>query len=126
MNSTAKVFLLLGSLNTALAVLLGAFGAHALKTKLSEQMMSVYQTGNLYHFYHALGLLLLGSIALNLAASNWLKLSGWLMFTGIVLFSGSLYTLALSQLRWLGAITPVGGGAFILAWCSLAMAVFKS
>ena len=126
MNSSAKIFLLLGSLNTALAVLLGAFGAHALKTKLSEQMMGVYQTGNQYHFYHALGLLLLGTIALNLAPSNWLKVSGWLMFTGILLFSGSLYALALSQVRWLGAITPLGGSAFILAWFSLAIAVFRN
>ena len=126
MNSTAKIFLFLGSLNAALAVLLGAFGAHALKLKLSEHMMSVYQTGNQYHFYHALGLLLLGTIALNLAPSVWLKISGWLMFSGIVLFSGSLYALALSQVRWLGAITPLGGSAFILAWCSLAIALVRN
>ncbi len=126
MNSTTKLLLLLGSLNAALAVMLGAFGAHALKTRLSEHLMAVYQTGVQYHFYHALGLLLVGLIAFHLPVSNWLKLSGWLMFAGIILFSGSLYMLALTNVRWLGAITPFGGMAFILAWFFLAFAVVKT
>ena len=126
MNSTTKLLLLLGSLNAALAVMLGAFGAHALKTRLSEQMMTVYQTGVQYHFYHALGLLLVGIITFHLPVSNWLKLSGGLMFVGIILFSGSLYMLALTNIRWLGVITPLGGTAFILAWFFLALAVVKA
>ncbi len=117
---------MLGSLNAALAVMLGAFGAHALKTRLSEHMLTVYQTGVQYHFYHALGLLALGVIAFHLPVSNWLKWSGYLMFSGIVLFSGSLYLLALSNVRWIGAITPVGGTAFILAWFFLTMAISKN
>ncbi|NKB38223.1 MAG: DUF423 domain-containing protein [Gammaproteobacteria bacterium] len=126
MDATAKLFILLGSTNAALAVILGAFGAHALKTKISEQMLGVFQTGIQYHFYHALGLLLLGILALNLPSSNWLKASGLLMLMGILLFSGSLYALALSNIRWLGAITPLGGTAFILAWCSLVVALLTN
>lgn len=116
---------MMGSINAALVVMLGAFGAHALKARLSEQMMAVYQTGIQYHFYHALGLLLLGLIAFHLPASSWLKWSGCLMFAGIILFSGSLYALALSNIRWLGAITPIGGTAFILAWLCLTVAIVK-
>jgi uncharacterized membrane protein YgdD (TMEM256/DUF423 family) len=126
LNSTAKILLVLGSINAALLVMLGAFGAHALKARLSEQMMSVYQTAVQYHFYHALGLLLIGLLALQLPTSVWLKWSGGLMFAGIVLFSGSLYLLALTNIRWLGAITPIGGTAFILAWLFLAIACFKN
>ena len=126
MNATTKLLLLLGSFNAALAVILGAFGAHALKLKLSDQMMAVYQTGIQYHFYHAIGLLILGLIAFHLPASSWLKWSGWLMFAGIILFSGSLYMLALTNIRWLGAITPLGGTAFIAAWLLMAVAVLKN
>jgi uncharacterized membrane protein YgdD (TMEM256/DUF423 family) len=126
MSATSKLFLILGSLNAALVVMLGAFGAHALKARLSEQMMAVYQTGIQYHFYHALGLLIVGLVAFHLPASIWLKWSGYLMFAGIILFSGSLYLLALSNIRWLGAITPIGGTAFILAWFFLVLAVVKN
>ena len=125
MNATTKLLLLLGSINAALVVMLGAFGAHALKARLSEQMMAVYQTGVQYHFYHAIGLLVLGLLAFHLPASSWLKWSGWLMFSGIILFSGSLYALALTNIRWLGAITPLGGTAFILAWLCLSLAIVK-
>ncbi len=125
MNTTSKLLLLLGSFNAALAVMLGAFGAHALKARLSEQMLAVYQTGVQYHFYHALGLLVLGLSAFHLPASSWIKWSGWLMFSGIILFSGSLYLLALSNIRWLGMITPIGGMAFILAWFMLVTAIVK-
>lgn len=126
MNSTTKLLLLLGSVNAALVVILGAFGAHALKARVSEQMLTVYQTGIQYHFYHALGLLIVAVIAWHLPTSTWLRWSGSLMFAGIILFSGSLYMLALTNIRWLGAITPIGGTAFILAWICLAIAVFKN
>jgi uncharacterized membrane protein YgdD (TMEM256/DUF423 family) len=125
-NATAKLLLVLGSLNAALAVILGAFGAHALKARLSEQMLAAYQTGVQYHFYHALGLLIVGVLVMHLPSSSWLKWSGLLMFSGVILFSGSLYLLALTNIRWLGAITPLGGTAFITAWVLLAVAVYRS
>lgn len=118
-------FLLLGAINAMLAVLLGAFGAHGLKQRLSETMLAVYKTGVDYHFYHALGLLAVGLLALQWSDSRWLTVSGWLMFAGIVVFSGSLYVLSISGVRWLGAITPLGGLSFILAWLAFAVAVFK-
>ncbi len=120
------MFLLLGSLNAMLAVMLGAFGAHGLKKILTADMLAVFSTGVQYHFYHALGLLVVGLIATQLPASMQIKWSGWLMFAGIILFSGSLYVLAVTGLRWLGAITPIGGVCFILAWAMLAYAVYKT
>ena len=120
-----KLFISLGSLNAMLAVMLGAFGAHALKERLSPEMMEVFHTGVQYHFYHALGLILIGLVAYHFPESVWLKWAGWLMFAGIVLFSGSLYILAGTGIRWLGAITPVGGTAFIISWILLTIAVLK-
>jgi uncharacterized membrane protein YgdD (TMEM256/DUF423 family) len=125
-NLTAKLFLLLGSANAMLAVIFGAFGAHALKARIDESLLKVFHTGVEYHFYHALGLVLIGIIALNIPVNTWLKSSGWMMFIGIMLFSGSLYLLSILNLRWLGMITPVGGLLFILAWLSLSIAVFKN
>lgn len=125
LNLTAKLFLLLGSANAALAVIFGAFGAHALKARLDESLMKAYQTGVEYHFYHALGLILIGIIAINLPVNAWLKSSGWMMCIGILLFSGSLYLLSILNLRWLGMITPLGGLLFILSWLSLCTAVTK-
>lgn len=124
-NLTAKLFLLLGSANATLAVILGAFGAHALKARLDETLLKVYQTGVEYHFYHALGLILIGVIAMNIPASIWLKSAGWMMFIGIILFCGSLYVLSIFNLRWLGMITPIGGLLFIAAWLSLCTAIIK-
>ncbi len=126
MPQAAKIFLLLGSLAMMFAVGLGAFGAHGLKDKLSADMLAVYRTGVDYHFYHALGLLALGMIAVHLPESDLVKWSGALMAAGIVLFSGSLYLLALTGTRWLGAITPVGGAAWIVAWALLAAALLRS
>ena len=122
----SKIFLLLGSLNALLAVILGAFGTHGLRSRLTEDMLGIFQTGVQYHFYHALGLIAVGLIALNLPASVWFKWSGWLMFAGILLFSGSLYVLSITNLRWLGAITPFGGMAFILAWSALVTGIIKT
>lgn len=126
MPHTARLFLILGALSAFLAVLLGAFGAHALRTRLATDMMAVFHTGNQYHFYHALGLLLIGLLAVQLPDSALLRAAGWLMLTGTVLFSGSLYVLAISGVRGLGAITPFGGLAFLAAWFLLAFAVWKS
>ena len=126
MSPTAKFFLILGGINAALVVLLGAFGAHALKARLSAEMLAVYQTGVHYHLFHALGLIAVGLVATQIPASAYLKWSGWLMLVGIILFSGSLYVLSVSGLRWLGMVTPFGGLAFILSWTLLVIAVLKA
>src|SRR5882762_10724126 len=123
MTTGAKLFLAAGGLAALAAVALGAFGAHALKSCLSAEMLSVWHTGVEYHIYHALGLLAVGLLAQQLPGSALLKWSGWAMLAGIVLFSGSLYALALSGERWLGAITPVGGVAFLVAWALVVAAV---
>ena len=126
MPQTAKLFLLLGGINAALVVMLGAFGAHGLKTKLTAEMLVVYQTGVHYHLFHALGLLAVGLVATQIADSVYLRWSGWLMLAGIILFSGSHYVLSVSGLRWLGMVTPFGGVAFIAAWIVFVIAVAKS
>ncbi len=126
MPGTAKLFLVLGCIAALLAVAIGAFGAHGLKARIAPEIMSVYKTGIEYHFYHALGLILVGLTAWRLPESVHLKAAGWAMLAGIVLFSGSLYLLSLTGLRWLGAITPVGGTAFIAAWALFATAIIKT
>lgn len=126
MPTWTKIFLLLGSLGMLLAVAMGAFGAHGLKKTLTPDLMAVYETAVHYHVYHALGLLVIGLLALHLPASLALRGSGVLMAVGLLLFSGSLYALALSGIRGLGAITPVGGLAFLAAWLLLAIAVVRA
>ena len=125
MNPVARTFLILGAANAALAVLLGAFGAHSLKTHLTSDMMAVYQTGLQYHLFHSLGLLAVGFAAKQIGDTVWLRWSGWLMLAGIFIFSGSLYLLSITGLRWLSAVTPLGGIAFIAAWILFAVAVMK-
>jgi uncharacterized membrane protein YgdD (TMEM256/DUF423 family) len=126
MTPTAKLFLILGGINAALVVMLGAFGAHGLKARLTAEMLAVYQTAVHYHLFHALGLLAVGLVASQIADSVWLKWSGWLMLAGIILFSGSLYVLSVSGMRWLGMVTPFGGVAFIAAWIVFVIAVARS
>ncbi len=116
--------LLAGAFFMALGVLFGAFGAHALKKILSPEMLIVYKTGVEYQFYHALGLLLIGLIGFRIE-SKWLRWSGILLIGGIVIFSGSLYALSISGIKILGAITPIGGLAFVAGWICLAIAVLK-
>ncbi|MEM1112579.1 MAG: DUF423 domain-containing protein [Pseudomonadota bacterium] len=122
----AKLFLTLGAISSMLAVAFGAFGAHALKARLDEYALGVYETAVQYHFYHSLALLAVGLLALQVPQSGLLKSSGWLFLAGVFIFSGSLYVLALSGMRWLGAITPLGGLAFIAAWACLALAAWKT
>jgi uncharacterized membrane protein YgdD (TMEM256/DUF423 family) len=124
--AAAKLFLALGGAAALLAVALGAFGAHGLKSRLPADMLAVYQTGVQYHFYHALGLVLIGLAVLHLPDSAALRAAGWLMAAGILLFSGSLYALALSGERWLGAVTPIGGLAFLLGWAALVWAALRA
>lgn len=126
MPPIAKAFLVIGAIACMLAVLLGAFGAHALRARLAPDMVAVYHTGVQYHFWHALGLLAIALTLAHFPASRPLELAGWLMLAGIVIFSGSLYVLAVTGMRWLGAITPVGGTAFIVAWAVFAYAVART
>jgi uncharacterized membrane protein YgdD (TMEM256/DUF423 family) len=121
----AKLFITLASLSGMLAVVLGAFGAHALRSKLDAYSLGVWETAVQYHFYHSLAMLAVGIIALSQPQTAMLKASGWLFLLGIVVFSGSLYLLAISGVRWLGAITPLGGLAFIAGWACLAATGWK-
>lgn len=120
-----QTLLLLGSLNMALVVILGAFGAHALKKKLTPELLKIYETGVLYHLVHGLGLLLIGVLAGGAVSSGLAVTAGWLLQIGIVLFCGSLYVLALTGVKRLGAITPLGGLGFIAGWVVLFAAVLQ-
>ena len=121
-----KFFIILGSLNAFLAVALGAFGAHGLKSKVTADLITVWQTGVQYHMFHALGLILLGILFYLFPQALLLRTSGWLLMGGIVLFSGSLYLLVLSGVRQLGMITPFGGVLFLLGWLLVAVAMWRS
>jgi len=125
LSSAAKRFLALGGFAALIAVALGAFGAHGLKAHLSAEQLAIWHTGVEYQFVHALGLLAIGIVAALLPDSSLLKWSGALMCAGIVFFSGSLYALALTGISPLGAIAPVGGVAFILAWVLFVAAVLR-
>jgi uncharacterized membrane protein YgdD (TMEM256/DUF423 family) len=126
MPAGAKAFLVAGGAAALLAVALGAFGAHALKSRIPPEMLAVWHTAVEYHVFHALGLLAVGLVAVQLPESALLRWSGWAMLAGILLFSGSLYILALSGERWLGAVTPIGGLAFLAAWALFVAAVLKA
>lgn len=114
-----------GAIFMALGVILGAFGTHALKTRLSPEMMQVYKTGVEYQFYHALGLLLIGLIGFQVK-SKYLNWSGILIGIGIILFSGSLYVLSITGIKIIGAITPFGGLSFVAGWVFLAIGLLKN
>ncbi len=119
-------FLFIAALSGFLAVALGAFGAHGLKARLSEDMMAVYQTAVQYHFYHTLALLAVAVLLAGGLQSAALRAGGWLFAAGIVVFSGSLYALALSGMRVLGAVTPLGGLLFLAGWVALAAAAYRT
>jgi uncharacterized membrane protein YgdD (TMEM256/DUF423 family) len=114
-----------GALLLAIAVLIGAFGAHALRDRLDAYATGIYERAVFYHFVHALGLVAVGiAIEAHAAAPGTAQIAGWLLVAGIIVFSGSLYALALSGVRVLGAITPLGGAAFVAGWIALAVAFF--
>lgn len=119
-----RLWMSIGAISAALAVVAGAFGGHALKKLLSPEMQAIFEVGNRYHMYHSLGLLL---VALAAAARPNVSFNaaGWALLVGIVLFSGSLYALALSGVRALGMITPLGGVSFIAGWALLAWTAWK-
>ena len=112
----SKLIIILAGVNGFLAVSIGAFAAHMLRDRLSPELLNTFQTGVQYHMYHALALLGIGLMMLNFSVSNLLRISAYLMMSGILLFSGSLYLLSITGIRWLGAITPLGGLCFLTAW----------
>ena len=118
-------FISIAALNLMLAVILGAFGAHGLKERVTSEQLAWWHTGVNYHFWHALGLFGIGLLLLNQPALNAARSAGWLLQIGIVIFSGSLYAMTLGAPRWFGAITPIGGLAFIAGWAVLAWATLK-
>lgn len=119
----SSVFIAIAAINGFLAVGLGAFAAHGLRARLPEDLLAIFQTGVQYQMYHALALFGVGLLCLHFQESTLLKASGWAFFVGIIIFSGSLYILSLSGIRWLGAITPIGGVAFLTGWLLLIAAV---
>ena len=112
----SKLIIILAGMNGFLAVSIGAFAAHMLRDKLSPELLNTFQTGVQYHMYHTLALFGIGLLMLNFPASSLLRISAYLMMTGIFLFSGSLYLLSITGIRWLGAVTPLGGLCFLAAW----------
>lgn len=120
-----RVFLAIGAVSAFIAVAAGAFGAHALKTRLAPDMLAVFEVGVRYQMYHALAL-----IVVAWAATRWpgglVHAAGWLFLAGTIIFSGTLYLLSLTGLRGLGAITPLGGAAFLAGWACLALAALKA
>ena len=120
-----RLFFAIGSLSGFIGVALGAFGAHALKSRLEPELLATFEVGVRYQMYHAFALL-----AVAWAQTRWpgaaVTASGWLFVAGTLVFSGSLYALSLSGLRWLGAITPIGGLALLAGWLCLAWAAWKA
>ncbi|MGY6272289.1 DUF423 domain-containing protein [Achromobacter denitrificans] len=122
---TDRQLTILAALNLMVAVGAGAFGAHGLKRMISPELLSVWQTGVLYHLIHALGLFAIALLGARYG-STLLSAAGIVMFAGIVLFSGSLYVLALTGTHSLGAVTPFGGAAFLAAWAMVALAAYRA
>jgi len=126
-RSTGKIWFGLGALSAGLAVALGAFGAHGLKSVVSAEMLAVFETATRYQMYHALALLAVGwgSTTWESRKPRAFRLAGWCFAGGTVLFSGSLYALSTTGILWFGAITPFGGLLFLCGWLSLAVAALK-
>ena len=120
-----KAWLIVGASLAGLAVLLGAFGAHALKSKVSPEDLLIFETGVRYHMYHALGLLFIGIVGFQVS-QDLIQIPAYLFTAGILIFSGSLYLLVLTNTRWLGPITPIGGLCFIAGWFLLAFNFYRS
>lgn len=119
-----RTFLALGSLSALVSVAAGAFGAHALRSRLPPDLLASFETGARYQMFHALGLLAVAWAA-GRFPGGLVAAAGWLFLAGTALFSGSLYLLALTGTRWLGAVTPLGGAAFLAGWACLALAALK-
>ncbi len=122
---TVRLFGVLGALFGLLGVALGAFGAHGLKARLTSEDLAIFETGVRYQMYHGLALLLV-AVLLSRGASPGQTISGWAFIAGILVFSGSLYLMVLTGQRWLGAVTPLGGLAFLVGWGALAWSFFQA
>lgn len=120
-----RIFFVIGCVAAFIGVAVGAFGAHGLKSRVSAEMLAVFEVGVRYHLYHAFALFVVAWAQMRWPGSL-ATASGWLFLVGIALFSGSLYLMSLTGLRWLGAITPLGGLAFLAGWLCLAWASWKS
>lgn len=123
LGTVAKSYLITGALLAGLAVVLGAFGAHGLKSLLTSQQLNTFEIGVRYQMYHALALLLLPALSIT---STWANRVAFCFVVGTVLFSGSLYALSVSGVKWFGPITPVGGMFFIVGWGLLVMGLIKA
>lgn len=123
-RSLSQRFLMLGSILAGCGVAAGAFGAHALKEILDAPMLQVFDTATRYVMYHAFGLCIV-SWAIDRYPGQGLAKSGWLFIVGILLFSGSLYMVSLAGIRWMGAVTPIGGLAFLAGWILLGWGVWR-
>ena len=117
-----RIFLAIASALAGISVILGAFASHALKDRLSERALDIWETGTKYQMYHALALMAIALLIDRFPDSRLLMVAGYAFISGVVIFSGSLYALSLSGIKWLGAITPLGGVAFIIGWACLAVA----
>jgi uncharacterized membrane protein YgdD (TMEM256/DUF423 family) len=120
-----KLFYILGGILGGLAVALGAFGAHGLRARLAADLLATFETGVRYHMYHALALFAVAAAISKWPGSSLPAIAGWLFVVGTILFSGSLYLLAITGTRWLGAITPFGGLAFLAGWACLVIAAAR-
>lgn len=121
-----QTFVVLGSILMVLAVAIGAFGAHIMKSKLEPDKLKIYEVGVQYHITHALGIILVGLLAAHNPDVGMIQAAGWLLFAGIVLFSGSLYVLSVKRARFLGPVTPLGGLCFMAGWVLLALGVMQA
>ena len=120
-----KIWIIAGATFLALAIVLGAFGAHIIKSKVSPEDLAIFETGVRYQTYHALGLILIGLIGFHVH-QNVIVIPALMITAGIIIFSGSLYILVLSGVRWLGSITPIGGLSFIAGWIFLAVNLIRN
>lgn len=121
-----KLFIIIGATNAFLAVALGAFGAHGLADRLEPKYLDIWKTGVTYQMFHATGLMIVAILLGKVPSSALFTWSGWLMLIGIILFSGSLYALSLTKVGILGAITPLGGVAFLAAWVLMIVGTVKN
>ncbi len=120
-----RVFLIIGALSACIGVAAGAFGAHGLKSRIAPEMLLVFEVGVRYQMYHAFALII-SAWVLTKWPSSLVNIGGFLFILGTLLFSGSLYFLSVSGVRWLGAITPFGGLAFLAGWICLAWGVWRA
>jgi uncharacterized membrane protein YgdD (TMEM256/DUF423 family) len=120
-----RVFFIIGALSAFIGVAAGAFGAHGLKSRMNTEMLSVFEVGVRYQMYHAFALIIAAGVQ-----SKWpstlITTGGWLFVIGTILFSGSLYLMSMTEVRWLGAITPLGGLAFLAGWVCMAWGAWRA